>query len=263
MRSRLVLAVVLVGFLAGVRAEGQIEARRVDTVQIQAYKAAGASYEKARKAFEKRDLEKAKKELDACLKRMPEFSEAHFLLAKIAYLEKRYAEALEHMERAETSFDASTAAYLEVQSDRTRELMQRRDDELARLDGLRTALANATSDEQRFIIQGQIDQAERRREELDREIADQPQEVVFMPADYHFFHGNILLRLNRLDDAAFQYREALKIKPDHADASNNLASLYLSAGHPKVAMEILELAEAKGATVNAELKKAVLEALQR
>ena len=82
-----------------------------------------------------------------------------------------------------------------------------------------------------------------------------------MPADYHFFHGNILLRLNRLDGAAARYREALKIEPDHADACNNLASLYLSARHPKVAMDILEQAEANGASVHAELKKVVAAAL--
>jgi len=263
MGNRTSLAVVLGGLLLGASALAQIEGRRADEAQIQAYKVARASYEKARKAFEKRDLEKAVRELEACLERVPEFSDAHFMLAKIDYLEKRYQESLAKMERAESSWDASNAIFFEVQGDRYRELQRRRDETDVRLGDLRVMMSNATTEEQRRALQAQIDQYERTREELQRQIYEPPKEQAGLPADYHFFHGNILLRLNRLDDAAARYREALKAKPDHADASNNLASLYLSAGHPKVAAEILEQAEANGATVNADLKKAVQEALSR
>ena len=263
MRVGTVSAVVLVGVLLGASALCQTEPRRSETASVQNYKVARASYEKARKAFEKRDLAKTVKELEACLKRMPEFSDAHFLLAKVDYLEKRYPEALANMERAKTTFEASNALYFELQGDRFRDLQRLRDEQDVRLGGLRDALSRATTDEQRAAIQNQIAQVEQNKDEIQRQLFEPPDEVAGMPADYHFFHGNILLRLNRLDDAAAQYREALKIKPDHADASNNLASLYLSAGHPKVALEILEQAEAKGAVVNADLKKAALEALKR
>jgi tetratricopeptide (TPR) repeat protein len=262
MRSTTVSAVVLVGALLSGSALAQTEPRRTDTEAVQNFKVARATYEKARKYFEKRDLEKAVKEVEGCLARMPDFSDAHFLLAKIAYLEKRYAEALPHMERAESSFEASNAMYAEAQGDRVRELERLRDQQNVKLDDLRDALSRATTDDQRRAIEIQIDQVEHTRNELQREIYEPPTKVAGIPADYHFFHGNILLRLNRLDDAALQYREALRIKPNHADASNNLASLYLSAGHAQVAKEILDQAEANGVTVNADLKQAVLNAIK-
>ena len=252
-----------VGVLLSGSALAQSELRRTETESVQNYKVARASYDKARKYFEKRDLEQAVKELEACLARVPEFSDAHFLLAKVDYLEKQYPDALQHMERAEASFDASNALYFKMQGDVLKDLQRRKDSQDVRIADLQDALRRATTDEQRSVLQVQIQQQERTRDELQRQLLAPPTEVVGVPADYPFFHGNILLRLNRLDDAAAQYREALRIKPTHADASNNLASLYLSAGHAQVAKEILDQAEANGATVNAELKKAVTEALQR
>ena len=241
----------------------QVETRRRDTQQVEAYQAARMRYDKAQQAFAERELDKAAKELDACLERMPDFSDAHFLLAKIDYLEKRYPESLGNIERAESTFEASNALYLEVQGDVMRELDQMRDQEDVRLADLRDSLSRATAIDERAVLESRIRETERNRDELQRQIYEPAQTATGMPADYPFFHGNILLRLNRLDDAAAQYRGALKIKPDHADASNNLASLYLSAGHPKVAMDTLDQAEANGASVNAELKRAVTEALQR
>ena len=263
MRNRTVSAVVLGGFVLGGSVLAQTEPVRSEAESVQNYKVARASYEKARKSFEKRDLEKAGKELETCLKRMPEFSDAHFLLAKVDYLEKRYPESLAHMEQAVVTFDSEQRSLFR----RCRAIVSGSYSGFAtsRTSGsqdLRDSLSRATTDEQRAVIQNQIAQVEHNRDEIQRQLYEPPAEVVGMPADYRFFHGNILLRLNRLDDAAAQYREALRIKPDHADASNNLASLYLSAGHAQVAKEILDQAEANGVTVNAELKQAVLNALR-
>jgi tetratricopeptide (TPR) repeat protein len=263
MRYRLGIAVIVVGLLPVVQALGQEQARRADAELVEAYKLARTSYDRARKLFEKRDLENATKELESCLRRLPEFSDAHFLLAKIDYLEKRYPESLDRMERAEKTFEASSALFLDLQGDRFDELKRRFDQLDAQLRDLQEALARATSIEQQNSIRGRMVQVQQDKDTIQRQLYAPPTEVAGMPADYYFFHGNILLRLNRLDDAAAQYREALKVKPDHADASNNLASLYLSAGHPQVAMDILDQAEAQGATVNADLRKAVAEALQR
>jgi len=261
MRSRVPVAVALVGLLSAPWSFAQITPRRSESDTVQAYKLARASYDKALKHFEKRDLDKTMKELETCVSRMADFSDAYLLMAKVRYLEKRFPEALAHMEKAESCIDASNAVYFQAQTDRWRELQQHRDRQDVVIEGLREQLSRATSQDQRIALQGRIDQAMHDRDELQRQLIEPPNEVAGMPADYPFFHGNILLRLNRLDDAAAKYREALKIKPDHADASNNLASLYFTAGHPKVALQILEQAEANGVVVNAELKAAVLKAL--
>ena len=267
MRLQIAVAAGIVGLLLAGRSPAQIEPVRSGSEGVQGYKAARASYEKARKHFEKRDLEKAVKELDACLKRMPDFSEAHFLLAKVAYLEKRFPDALAHMERAEATFEKSSTYFAELQGDRTSELERLRDRQDSIIDSIRGELARTSNDEQRRQLQMQLDQAQLERDRIQRELLEPPTAgaapAAGIPADYHFFHGNILLRLDRLDDAAARYREALKVKPDHADASNNLASLYLDAGYPEVAKEFLDQAEAAGAVVNAELKQAVLAALKK
>lgn len=262
MRTGTLLASALAGLLASGGAVAQVEPRRSETQSVQNYKVAHASYEKARKAFEKRDIAKTVAELQTCLARMPEFSDAHFLLAKVRYLEKRYPEALQHMEQAELHFEASNGLYLEAQGDRQAEVKRLYDQQDVVLADLRDALRRATTEEQRRAIEFRIEQVEHTKRELQRQLFAPPEQAPGMSPDYHFFHGNILLRLNRLDDAAAQYREALKIKPTHADASNNLASLYLSAGHAQVAKEILDQAEANGVTVNADLKQAVLNALR-
>ncbi len=241
-------------------AVAQIEPKRSGEGGAQALKAARASYEKARKHFEKKDLDKTVKELQICLERIPEFSDAHFLYAKVEYLQKRYPEALERMTRAESSFEASRNAYVAAQADQQREVERLRDRQATIIVELRSRLATATSEEQRRAIQEAIDQAEHGKTEYDRLLAEPPAPVVGIPADYHFFHGNVLLRLNRLDEAVARYRQALGANPAHADASNNLASIYLSARQPKAALGVLEKAEAAGATVNPELKQAVLAA---
>jgi tetratricopeptide (TPR) repeat protein len=252
-------AAAAVSLLASITS-AQIEPKRSSESGAQALKAARASYEKARKHFEKRDLEKTVNELEASLKRAPEFSEAHFLYAKVEYLQKRFPEALERMTRAESSFEAGRDAYLAAQTDQRREVERLRDRQATIIVELRSQLATATTEEQRRAIQEAVDEAERGKTEYDRLLAEPPAPLAGIPADYHFFHGNILLRLNRLDEAVSRYRQALEANPAHADASNNLASILLGASRPKAALEVLEKAEAAGATVNPELKQAVLAA---
>jgi tetratricopeptide (TPR) repeat protein len=254
--ARCLLAGLLLGALGAVQALAQAEANRPGAVGPQAYKAARASYEKARRAFEKRDLAKAEKDLGACLQRVPDFSNAHFLLAKIDYLEQRWDASLGHMESALATYERSSALVEELYAAHLAELQRLRDSYDSTLATLREQYSRAAS----RALQDRIDDVERSRDAVQRQLAEPPPEVTEMPADYQFFHGNILLRLKRLDDAAAAYREALRLRPDHADAANNLASLYLGAGHPRIAQEIVEQAERNGATVKEELKQAILSA---
>ncbi|MFZ5787131.1 MAG: tetratricopeptide repeat protein [Acidobacteriota bacterium] len=255
-------AVVTVTLFAS-PAPAQIEPQRSHEVSTQALKAARLSYERARKHFEKKDLEKTVKELESSLKRAPELSEAHFLYAKVEYLQKRYPEALDRMTRAEATYESSRNAYLAAHAESQREVQRLRDRQDVVLANLRAQLSQAASGSQRSLIEAEIAEAEHARDEYERRLLEQPQVGTGMPADYHFFHGNVLLRLNRYDEAVARYRQALEANPAHADASNNLASIYLSARQPGAALEVLEKAEAAGATVNPELKRAVLAAQSR
>lgn len=64
----------------------------------QAARAALASFDKAVKAFNGKDYEKARKELGICLGHQPNNSDAHLLLAKTLYAVKDYAAALAEVE---------------------------------------------------------------------------------------------------------------------------------------------------------------------
>jgi tetratricopeptide (TPR) repeat protein len=84
-----------------------------------------------------------------------------------------------------------------------------------------------------------------------------------MPADYFYFHGNILFKLKRYEEANNQYQEAIKINPQHGDAYNNLASLWYLDKQYQKALDYLEQAEANGAKINPEFKKTILKAIEK
>ncbi|MCL4820426.1 MAG: tetratricopeptide repeat protein [Vicinamibacteria bacterium] len=260
MRTKLAIA-ALSCVLAG-PALAQSEPLRTGAVSVQATRAARGHYQKAAKAFEERKLDETVELLDKALALWPDFSDAHFLRAKVAYYQKSYADAARHMTRAEQGFVAGLALHAETDRLRRQEWERSRDSHRYRLDALRGQLSQATTDEQRRFIQQQIDDAQRGVDDAQREISAPPEEVSSdLPPDYHFFAGNILLRLGRRDDAAKRYEQAIAAKPDHADAVNNLANLYLDAGQALRALDVLTKAEGRGVKVNPALKQAVVDAV--
>lgn len=260
MRTTLVVA-ALSGLLAG-SALAQSEPLRTGAVSVQATRAARGHYDKARKAFEERKLDQTVEHLDKALALWPDFTDAHFLRAKVAYYQKSYAEAAQHMTRAEQGYVASLGMLSDARRLHRQELERYRDRERTRIDELRAQFGRATNDEQRRALQNAIDEAQRLHDDAQREISAPPEEVSSdLPPDYHFFAGNILLRLGRRDDAAKRYEQAIAAKPDHADAVNNLANLYLDAGQPLRALDVLNQAEGRGVKVNPALKQAVVEAV--
>ena len=72
-----------------------------------------------------------------------------------------------------------------------------------------------------------------------------------------FINGNVLFKIARLTDAAEQYREAIRIDPRHSNSYNNLASVSFALKNYREALEWLTRAEAAGAEINPEFKKAV------
>ncbi len=79
-----------------------------------------------------------------------------------------------------------------------------------------------------------------------------------LPAEYHFVHGDILARLQRLDEAQGFYQAALLADPRHADAYAKLIGICLARGDTAGARKYLRQAEGNGVTVNEKLKEAVL-----
>lgn len=214
---------------------------------------------KARDQVAKHDFAAAKKTLEDILGKVPELSEAHFLMAKVLYAEKNWAGSLASMEKAEQTLGSLSAMMMKMNEDRRKGLIERRRAQeavIADLKGRPQPLPLA--------LQAQLDRAEQLRGEIDRSLNDlnEPQKST-VPAEYPFFHGNIFLRMQKFDEAVAKYDEALRIDPGYADAANNLASLYFSAKQYQKAFDVLTRVEAKGATVNPELKKAISDALPK
>lgn len=254
--ARLVIAFSCVaGVVAGQREHLDIR------VSIEKYKHATARYNAALEYFAEHDYARTREELEECLEKMPEYTQAHFLMAKTWYAQGIYDPALDSMEKAVASWKTmSTVAVLhreqiDAERRRTRDSLQNSIDEL------RTQLSRG-SEQQDMRINNQITELRQRIDEIDRRLMEWMERRDEMPADYCLIHGNILLRLQRFNEAAAQYLQALKIDPAHSAATNNLASLLFQTGNHAKALELIEQGEAKGATVNPELKKSILEALR-
>jgi len=82
-----------------------------------------------------------------------------------------------------------------------------------------------------------------------------------IPADYFYFHGNILFKMKKFQDAYAQYKEAIRINPQYGDAYKNLANLYYMSKQYQKALDCLSQAEANGVEINPDFRKAVLKAL--
>lgn len=222
------------------------------------YREALPHYDKALKAFNRNDQEAVRRELDAAISAMPQYSAAHFLMAKSWYLSKRYDEALPAIEHAESAWREFAGIAADAKSKRGDALLRRRRDLQDQINSLQENYRQATTPQARDQIQNFIITTQQKIDEIDR---DQdlraPGDAAALPAEFSFVHGNILLRMNRLVDAEPQYLRAIEANPKYGEAFNNLASLYFQAGRLQEARTTLEQARSRGLPVNLELERAV------
>ena len=219
----------------------QSEVQTVDAQLVRRYREAEVAYGKGREHFERKDFEGTRRELGACFQSIPSYPDAHFLLAKVFYIEKDYPQALKAIERAKAGYRTLATILATLQEDRLSEMRTRIQEQ--------ADLAAAFG---RWISR-----PEPEGREIDRILYAQRSDRNELPAEYSFFHGNVLLRLNRPAEAAAQYEEALKTDPACGEAANNLAALYHSARLDEKAREVVTKAESNGVVVNSELKNEI------
>jgi len=224
------------------------------------YREALPHYDKAVKAFSRTDYEAARRELDKAIEAMPQYSYAHFLMAKTWYLSKRYDEALPAIERAETAWREFAGIAADAKSERDDALVRRRRGLQDQINALQQDYRQAATQQQRDQIQNYISTVQHQIEDIDRDQASRsPNEMAVLPAEYSFVHGNVLLRMNRLIDAEPQYLRAIEVNPKYGEAFNNLASLYFQAGRLEEARSVLAQARGRGLPINLDLERAVAE----
>jgi pentatricopeptide repeat protein len=222
------------------------------------YREALPHYDKAVRAFSRRDYDAARRELDKAIDAMPQYSYAHLLMAKSWYLSKRFDEALPAIERAESAWREFAGIAADAKAEQGDALIRRRRALRDQISALQEDLRGGATAQQQEQIRTYISQLQHQIDEIDRDQASRgPTELAALPAEYSFVHGNILLRMNRLVDAEPQYLRAIEANPEYGEAFNNLASLYYQAGRLEEARKVLQDARNRGLPINQELERAV------
>ncbi|MBN1273399.1 MAG: tetratricopeptide repeat protein [Candidatus Aminicenantes bacterium] len=232
----------------------------------QDYKVANSMFVKGKEFFDEKKFQKAEKEFLKCLGKMPEHADASFYLAQVYYNLKDLAKALEYIKQAAVNYHHIAKIKLNMQQQLLLKLQEEKEDLEEYVRALRDALASTTDPREREKVQNQISKRENRINIIDsrmREPHPELEKEEHIPADYYYFHGNILFKLKNYQEAFEQYQKAITIDPSHGNAYNNLANLYYMARRYKEALECLEKAEKNGVEVNPDLRKAVLKALDK
>ena len=229
---------------------------------VNAYAGLSKNVEKARQAFRKDRLERCEAEARVCLEKLPEHQEAHFLMALVLYKKGDFDRAVDHIQAAEAGYlriaEAIHALGREGARQQT-EAMSRMTEELSDLSGAYLITRSHGSGMSEKIEQQLMDS---RQEQLQSEEARDKSEsgrgVIRVPALYLFWHGNVLFKLGRTDEAEARYREAVASEPGFGEAYNNLIGLLYTEGRTEEAREVLAQAGAHKVNIQPGLKKAVL-----
>ncbi|MGB6865116.1 MAG: tetratricopeptide repeat protein [Candidatus Aminicenantaceae bacterium] len=269
-KSRLFLIhVVIVVLFFGMLSFGQEDLAREEAELFKKYQSLNKDYEKGKMYFVREDYNKAKKEFEKILGKLPEHADAHFFLSQVLYKEGDLAGALSHAEKAKANYEYSARMKIKMAQVSKRKLEEKKqafEDNIGELeDGIANLpQASEVGDEvegRKKEIQTKIDKIKKQIENIDIQLNLPPPREEEMPAEYCYLNGNIYFKMKKFQEAHDQYQETIRLDPKHGDAYNNLAALYFQVKQYQKAMEYLNQAEANGAKVNPEFKKAVLKAL--
>jgi len=223
---------------------------------IKQLKSTYSLYLKGVDKYEKGDRKGAADVLRDCIDKMPRHAYAHYYLANIDYIGKDFSNSGSHMEKALNNID-----YMQ-------ELSAYADDQKSlKFNSIRGSLeemwnsTNSCRDSR--AIEFAFDQID--KEESDMEIAARQRQkrMERMKAHYLYFHGNVLLQLQRYNDSLLRYQEAIRLDPQHADAYNNIIAILYMAKEYSKALLFWEEAETQGLDeqLNLKLKESLYEAL--
>jgi len=227
------------------------------------FKMANKIFLKGKGYFLKRNYKKSEKELKKCIETMPEHVEAHFYLSQVLYKKEEFQKALEHIEKAKENFELMADLFAYVYQQYMAQLREQIDIINSNISILQDKLSKTTNPDTHRSLEDQITSLESKIGIVKSKLTEPVPPSDSIPADYFYFHGNILFRLNKHQEAFREYLEATKKNPQHGNAYNNLANLYFMGKEYQKALDCLNQAEANGAEINLKLKKAILEALEK
>ena len=255
------LALAALGLLLALPLAAQKDFNQSEKETVEKYKRARVHFLKGGEYLKKGKLDKALQAAQAALAIFPEYAEARLLQAEVGYQRAQYEEALKDIEAAKANFrrfsklyEYSYLQYLEL-------LRQERDLVDKHINDLTMQLTmSPPNDEARQKIEDTISKDKQSRDTLDAKLRSPIPEVLDVPADYQYTHGNILFKMRRFGEAREQYLAAVQADPRHANAWNNLISIHFASHDIAGARKYVQEAEASGVKLNEKLKQAVLEA---
>lgn len=253
-----VLAVLMWGVLPVPATSGvPTEAPALDDASLfQRYAGFRSVLQEARRLVEHRQFAEARRRLEPCLAALPEHWEAHYLLAQMAYDERKIEEALAHLQTAERSLlklDQLRRADLEAARARDAAAEAALQVSVAQLDPVGTESLGCMTSE--LVVRKHA--LNDSRQKLGRATEDTPAQPI--PAELHLLQGNCLYRLKRFDESKEAYKLAIQKDPAGTYAWNNLIGLCLERGEPGQAKEWLARAQNAKVILRPELIKAVQE----
>ncbi len=258
-----VILIVFIFLLAGRVSFGQKGFYMTEKKMYEKFKMANKDFLKGKEYFLKGNHKKSEKELKKCIETMPEHVEAHFYLSQILYKKEDFQKALEHIEKAKTNYEFMTDLFTYVYQQYMARLREQIDTIDSQLSALQDKLSETTNPDEARQLQTQITPLVSKKGLMRSKLAEPVSPSNSIPADYFYFHGNILFKLNQYQEAFKEYLEAIKINPQHGNACNNLANLYFMGKEYQKALDCLNQAEANGAEISLKLKKAIIEALEK
>jgi len=245
----LFFSVVLAPLLSGQRTEEN------DLQILQKYRMTRPELIKAREQVKKDQLDKAEQTLLKVIKEMPENAEASFYLAETYYRKGEFEKGLEAIVEAEKQFPVIQKA-----------LVKRQVGTIAESGESRADIESQIGVEQQKTLEpitATTSRMQREAASSQSRSQEDKAETYALPAEYSYLHGNLLIRQKRFEEALAEYEKAIVAEPKHGKALNNIANIYYMGRQYDKALEYIERAEAVGAPVNPDFKKAVLKALGR
>ncbi|OGD21396.1 MAG: hypothetical protein A2W03_06560 [Candidatus Aminicenantes bacterium RBG_16_63_16] len=243
----LFLAALFAPLLAGQEMDDQ------DRLLFQKFRMTRPDLIKGEGQLKKKQLDKAEETLLKVLQEMPENADASFFLAETYYEKNEFEKGLAAIVEAEKNFPL------------IQKMMYRR-----QMGTINTGSENRADLENQIMGEQQktgepvttnISTMRRDAASSQTDSQEQKSEVFNVPAEYSYVHGNLLFRQKKFEDALAQYEKAVAAEPKHGKALNNIANIYYMARQYDKALEYIEKAEAVGAKVNPDFKKAVQAAL--
>ena len=207
----------------------------------------------ALQALRSGNIVKAKSLYGKALRAFPEFPDALTGLGHVAMSERRFDEALQDFDAAQRAYADFSNTLFELQLQRFQHNQERiallRDEirDTQRLIATRMTSGNSGRLDQHIMqLESEIQQLETMKAPDAASTGE--------PGELHFYIGNALFNMNRLDDALEAWETCARMAPRYSLVYNNLAVAYWKKGLIDRALESLARAERLGLPVSPSFK---------